>query len=47
MSIQNSSPLMQAYPKAVSLGHYFNYYLLQTYQSQQKLHQQPWQTTQQ
>jgi hypothetical protein len=32
---------MQEYPKAASLGHYFIYYSLQTYQSHQKLHQQP------
>jgi hypothetical protein len=41
------SPLMQEYPKAAFLGHYFIYYSLQTYQSHQKLHRQPLQTTQQ
>jgi hypothetical protein len=44
MSKQNSPPLMQANPKAASLGHYFIYYSLQTYQSHLK-HQQPLQTT--
>jgi hypothetical protein len=47
LSTQNSLPLMQAYSKAASSGHYFIYYSPQTYQSHQKLHQQPLETTQQ
>jgi hypothetical protein len=45
--VHRTLPLMWAYTKAVSLGHYFIYYSPQTYQSHQKLHQQPLQMTQQ